>query len=178
MFEIEGVGWTQILLLMLLAGFSLLIAVVLWNLRHLDQRVALALYAGMAVCVAVAGLMVWFAIGQLRSAVEIVDDRLELRVQIYGRGIPISSILVDSAEIVSTGEPSPYRTVLRTNALGLPGYQLGWFNTADKGPALVAITSRQALALPTTDGFSLIISVGDHEGLLASIRDAQQRSIE
>ncbi|WP_417763517.1 PH domain-containing protein [Shewanella sp.] len=47
----------------------------------------------------------------------------------------------------------------RTNGIGLPGYHLGWFQLKQDGKALVAVSNtQQLLYIPTTLGFSLLLS--------------------
>jgi hypothetical protein len=53
---------------------------------------------------------------------------------------------------------------------GLPGYQSGWFRLANGESALVYLTDRsKAVHIPTTLGYSLLLSPDDPDGFLAAL---------
>ena len=66
---------------------------------------------------------------------------------------------------------SEYVPRWRTNGTGLPGYQAGWFKLANGEKALVFVTDpRRVVRVPTTEGFTVLLSVENPEDFLASLR--------
>jgi hypothetical protein len=60
---------------------------------------------------------------------------------------------------------------------GLPGYAAGWFRLNNGERALVYLTRpKPVLYVPTTLGYSLLLSPQDPENLLAAIRRKTTRS--
>lgn len=124
-----------------------------------------------AVTLAIAGFYGWIAWSINRSSVEVEGGALQLHVPMYGRSIPVSSLDLSSAAIVEVKKGSPYRPTGRTNGIGLPGFAVGWFKLNDGSKALLAITDRsRVVRIPTGEGYSLLVSVADPEGLLARLR--------
>jgi hypothetical protein len=59
----------------------------------------------------------------------------------------------------------------RTNGAALPGYKSGWFKLADGEKALAFVTDQRRVAyLPTSAGYSLLVSVEDPNALIANAR--------
>jgi hypothetical protein len=53
----------------------------------------------------------------------------------------------------------------------VPGYDLGWFSTFGKGKVLAAITKTdQVIAIPTTKGYTLLVSVEQPDQVTAQLR--------
>jgi hypothetical protein len=58
----------------------------------------------------------------------------------------------------------------RTFGTGLPGYQAGWFRLESGEKALLYLTDRsRAVYIPTTAGYSVLLSPENPDGLLAAI---------
>ena len=94
------------------------------------------------------------------TACRLIGDRaVKVNIFPYGRSIPITSIDVAHAQVLSPDERSGLKGARRTNGIGLPGYAVGWFRLAGGGKALVAVTRGRLLFLPTYEGYSLIVSV-------------------
>ena len=54
---------------------------------------------------------------------------------------------------------------------GLPGYQAGWFRLRNGEKALLYLTDRaRAVYIPTTAGYSLLLSPADPDGFLSQLR--------
>ena len=63
----------------------------------------------------------------------------------------------------------------RTLGTGLPGYRAGWFRLRNGEKALVYLTDRnRAVYVPTTAGFSVLISPADPDGFVAALRSPAQ----
>ena len=81
-----------------------------------------------------------------------------------------------AAKIVDLDETRELRPRWRTNGVGLPGYQAGWFKLADGEKALLFVTDPTAvLYIPTGEGYSLLMSVLDAPRFLASIKKQHSR---
>jgi hypothetical protein len=53
----------------------------------------------------------------------------------------------------------------------MPGYSSGWFLLKDHSKGLLFLTDpSRTVYLPTTDGYSLLISPADPEGFLAALK--------
>ncbi len=131
------------------------------------------LLAGMAVFFgALLGLFGWLAWSARHAAVEVSPDAISIRGAMYGRSIPLKRLKPDesaSIQIVS-GE---HRLVTRTNGAGLPGYLAGWFRSASGEKVLAFVTDKRRVAyLPTSEGYSLMVSVAEPDALIAAVRRA------
>ena len=116
-------------------------------------------------------LCIWFAWSASHLSVSIRSDTLQLHLPLYGRSIPISHLDLPNARIADIDSASSNRPTLRTNGIGLPGFGVGWFKLANGDKSLAALTSRQrVLYVPTTEGYSLLLSVTAPEQLLAQLR--------
>jgi hypothetical protein len=66
--------------------------------------------------------------------------------------------------------------VLRTNGIGLPGYQVGWFRLKNGETALLYVTDESTVTyLPTTEHDVLLLSVENAEAFLQALREPTRR---
>jgi hypothetical protein len=102
---------------------------------------------------------------------EITDAGLRLSGEFYGRFIPVSELNLEQSRLVDlTHEPNLAPT-LRTFGTGLPGYSTGWFRLRNGTKALLYLTNRkQAVYVPTTAGYSVLVSPKDPAGFLARLQ--------
>jgi hypothetical protein len=71
-------------------------------------------------------------------------------------------------DFAATPELRPGR---RTMGTGLPGYQSGWFRLANGEKALLYLTDRRrAVYVPTSAGYSLLLSPDDPDAFLEALR--------
>lgn len=101
-----------------------------------------------------------------------IDDRaLKIQGDIYGRTIPIESIVVEEARQIDLDRQSPYRPKWRTNGAGLPGYSAGWFKLKNGEKALIFVTQKEGVVyLPTRDNYVVMASISESEEFLRSLR--------
>ena len=53
----------------------------------------------------------------------------------------------------------------------MPGYNAGWFRLKNGSKALLALTDRSSVVyIPTTEDYSILLSVADPEAFLAAAR--------
>jgi hypothetical protein len=89
----------------------------------------------------------------------------------YGRTIPPSQILGRDAKRVDFSAEPGLAPRWRTMGTGLPGYQAGWFRLKNGEKALVYLTDRsRAVYVPTTAGYSLLLSPADPDRFLSAVR--------
>jgi hypothetical protein len=125
---------------------------------------------------ALVGLLLGRSLVASRSAHFVVSpDGLQLRGDWYGRTVPWTELRgQDARRVEFAAEPGlvPRR---RTMGTGLPGYQAGWFRLQNGERALLFLTDRQrAVYVPTTAGYSLLVSPADPDAFLAALRDGSR----
>ena len=126
------------------------------------------------ICIVLAAvfiLMLYIGISFQNSKVIVEGDRIKLVGDLWGRSIPFSKLELAKAKITDLGHDSEYRPKWRTCGTGLPGYASGWFKLANKEKALLYVTRRENVVyIPTTDGYSLLLSVQEPERFLKMLR--------
>jgi hypothetical protein len=126
--------------------------------------VLLALGLGVAVIVASFS-------GSRSASFEVSPDGLALHGDFYGRRIPREKLRLDGVRIVDLERDAALVPVRRTLGTGLPGYRAGWFRLADGQKALLYVTqTSRVVYVPTTDGYSVLLSPKDPDGLADSLR--------
>jgi hypothetical protein len=114
-------------------------------------------------------------LGSWTSRFEVSPEGLRLRGDLYGRLIPASQIVADGVRRVDFTTSSDLAPRRRTLGTGLPGYQAGWFRLANGDRALLYLTDRsRAVYVPTTDGYSVLLSPGDPDGFVAALRSLRR----
>ena len=101
---------------------------------------------------------------------EISPAGLAIRGDIYGRRLAFPSLLTGEAKVLDLGADPAHRPVLRTNGTGLPGYGSGWFKLANGEQALLFVTDRRVVYLPTREGYAVLLSVAEPEAFLQALR--------
>lgn len=102
----------------------------------------------------------WFLSGGFFSSINVSDDGLSINIPMYGRDFSWRQIQAKQARVIDLNHQGPLRPDWRTNGLGLPGYQLGWFKLTNQQRALVALSQREnVLMVPTTEDYLLLISL-------------------
>ena len=109
--------------------------------------------------------------GAHASRFEIRPDGLQLSGDLYGRLVPRAQIRVDQARRVNLTHEDGLRPRRRRVGTALPGYQAGWFRLRNGEKALLYLTDRRrAVYIPTTAGYSLLLSPADPDGFLTRLR--------
>jgi hypothetical protein len=134
--------------------------------------VTIWIIAGLALLIALLlGLFIWIGWATQCTAFEVTGDKLSLHGDIYGRDIPRADIAADKGRILDLKVDREHRPILRTNGCGLPGYASGWFRLANGEKALLFVTTGDAVVyLPTTKGYSLLLSPKDPHRLLQALQ--------
>jgi len=119
---------------------------------------------------AVICLMGYIAYSSRYTQFELSSTELRIAGDIYGRSIPITSLIIDRSQKIDMNRDSVYQPTRRINGTGLPGYRSGWFKLCNGEKALLFVTqSHNVVYLPTTDGYSLLISVQEPDQFLRSL---------
>jgi hypothetical protein len=119
----------------------------------------------------VIGLALALAFWPRALNVEVTHESVTIRGSIYGRTVPRSQLRLSEARIVNLAQEPTLRPRIRTNGVGLPSYQVGWFRLSDRERALCFLTTTEAvLYLPTTENYALLISTADPDALLHSLK--------
>lgn len=112
-------------------------------------------------------------VGSRNASFEIDPYALTLRGDLYGRTVPRTSIRTEGVRVVDLDREPKLAPVRRTLGTALPGYRSGWFRLADGEKALLYVTDRSRVVyVPTTAGYSILLSPSDPDGFAASLREA------
>lgn len=121
------------------------------------------LYAGFAVIPAVlAILFVLVAHATNNMSVRVGEEGIVMKTGLRARVIPLSSVRRDGVRQVDLATHPELQPVRRTNGSEMAGLKEGWFRLQNGEKALVALTNpAQAVYIPTTEGYSLLVSPAD-----------------
>lgn len=126
------------------------------------------------VCVAlliVVAALAYIAYSAQHSRIEIPEGEFKLAGDFWARSIPIQSLRLEDAAILDLTSSSEYAPRRRTFGTGLPGYASGWFLLRNGEKALAYLTCRESVVyLPTSLGYSLLLSADRPQELLATLR--------
>lgn len=99
---------------------------------------------------------------------ELTDEGLQIRGGIYRRFIPKSSLFIEGAKILDLNAEGEYQPKLRTNGIGLPGYNAGWFKLKNGSKALLFVTNpSKVIYIPSKEKYSVLLSTSRPEEFLA-----------
>lgn len=143
-------GAIDLMLLAIVVRFAL-------NLSEADAEG----WVGLVVTLSVSVLFGWFFVQQAVSTVHISPTHLVLKVPLYGRRIALGDIQLADVRIMTEDESETWGLTWRTNGIGLPGYQVGWFRTRRQGKVLAARTGKEVVLIPTTKNYTVMVSVQD-----------------
>lgn len=172
-FKITAAKTNAVVTLCALAAFSWLLVYV--AVRALPTSTFLSLLI-VAPVIAIGLLMAWFAVAQRQSTVSIRDRQVVIKLPLYGRTMALEEIDASSLAKLDLSSDQSFRLQWRTNGLGIPGYNLGWFRTRGAGKALAALTGTEAVKWTTTGGYSVLLSLDDADGFLAALHEALPRA--
>jgi len=117
-------------------------------------------------------------VGSRNASFELDAHSLTLRGDMYGRSVPRAEIRASDVRVVDLDREPKLTPVRRTFGTALPGYRSGWFRLADGEKALLYVTDRSRVVyVPTTAGYSILLSPSDPDGLAASLREPPVRVV-
>ena len=118
-----------------------------------------------------AGAFSYFLYSSYNTKVELSSDSISIQGALYSRSVLLERILIHEAKLINLNEDIEYAPKLRTNGIGIPGYQAGWFKLKNGRKALLHVTAKSSvLLLPTLDNYDVLLSVSDAAKLLSQLR--------
>jgi hypothetical protein len=127
--------------------------------------------------VGILGLFIYIAYSSRNVRFEVSEGGLAIRGGLYGRTVAAESLILDQAQPLDLRGSGDHAPRTRTNGIGMPGYLAGWFRLRNREKALLFVTDRSSVVhIPTTEGYSLLLSVADPEVFLGALRRACGRS--
>jgi hypothetical protein len=122
--------------------------------------------------VGVMAMLIQSVRGGQASRFEVSESGLRLRGDLWGRQVPASAIKGDGVRLVDLSAAPELAPKWRTMGAAVPGYSSGWFKLRNGERALLYLTARtQAVYVPTTQGYSLLLSPQDPERFVARLKE-------
>lgn len=126
------------------------------------------------VVLVMAGVIAIFTISMLgarTSRFTLSPEGLRLQGDLHGRLIPATQLRPAEAMRIDARTSAELRPTRRTFGTGAPGYQSGWFRLANGERALLYLTdATKAVYIPTSEGYSVLLSPADPDGFLAALQ--------
>lgn len=116
------------------------------------------------------------AVSTRSGRVELTDAGIAIHSAFYGRTIPWSSVFADRAMPLDLTRSPEHEPSIRTNGIGLPGYNAGWFRLRNGSNALAFITDRHSVACVPTRDFVLLVSLGEPVSFVEAVKKRTHRS--
>ncbi len=126
--------------------------------------------AGALVTLVTVGLFGYIGMTMNHLYVELTPDAMKIKIPMYSRTIPRSELLLDQVRVINMKAPDAPRFTMRTNGIGLPGFQAGWFRVKDIGKVLACVTDMtRVVVIPTTNDYQILVSMKDPESFVNSL---------
>lgn len=120
-------------------------------------------------------LLSWTVYGSTHTTFHVSGGTLRIKGPIYGRSISAEKLRWSDARKVDLNQNSGLKLRFKLNGSGLPGFSSGWYRLIDGTKALVFVTDlSKVVAIPTTEGYTVLLSVADPDGFLAAARVVPQ----
>jgi len=127
-----------------------------------------------AILVAVIVLILWSTWSTRHSRVDVDAQGIRLVGDLWGRRIPFEKLDLDQARRINLHQERDFAPRWRTMGTGLPGYSAGWFKLRNGEKALIYVTDpHDVVYIPTTDGYSLLLSVTEPDRFLARLGQSE-----
>ncbi|WP_049398901.1 PH domain-containing protein [Stenotrophomonas maltophilia] len=121
--------------------------------------------------IVIAVLAVGLGAAFFRRRVELAGNVLDVRSTMYRRRVPVAQLRLDQAEVVDLQRDRRYGIRVKTNGYSMPGFYAGHFRLQGGGKGFALVTDRaRVLALPVSDGSTLLLSVDRPQALLDALR--------
>ncbi|HDS1836108.1 MULTISPECIES: PH domain-containing protein [unclassified Stenotrophomonas] len=121
--------------------------------------------------IVIAVLAVGLGVAFFRRRVELAGNVLDVRSTMYRRRVPVAQLRLDQAEVVDLQRDRRYGIRVKTNGYSMPGFYSGHFRLQGGGKGFALVTDRaRVLALPVSDGSTLLLSVDRPQALLDALR--------
>ena len=122
---------------------------------------------------AAAGLALSPAYGSRNVRFQISSAGLRVTGDLYGRLVPAAGIQAAAIRPLDFALEPQLQPRWRINGISVPGYRSGWFKLNNGEWGLLFVTDPQRVALvPTSAGYSVLLSVADPQQFVAALRAA------
>ncbi|QLE87248.1 hypothetical protein FLM48_20540 [Shewanella sp. Scap07] len=144
--------WSFIGLIAMLVGIAALVF-----FKRMPQP---AKVASMALMVPLILAFSW-VLYQINDAKLVIDEQtLTLDVPVYGFSLPLSEVDMQAISYLDWHTQPDLKPRLRTNGIGMPELQLGWFKLKNQQKAFMAMTDQSKLIMiPTSHDYPIILSL-------------------
>jgi len=122
----------------------------------------------------------WLVLSLVGAALTLAYRRRELRVEprqltiaatLYTRRVPVGSMWLDRARVVSFAENPDFKPGMKSNGFQFPGFRAGNFHMKGGGKAFCLITDdSRVLVIPLRDGNSVLVSPEQPRTLLDELK--------
>lgn len=116
-----------------------------------------------------------FVVYAMRAPVfSVTGNQLVISGSPWGRSVPVDGLRLVEARQLDLSTATDMAPARRLNGIGLPGFRGGWFRLANGEKALVFVgRGNDAVYIPTTLGFALMIAPAEPAALLSALSSAQ-----
>lgn len=121
-----------------------------------------------AIGLVLASAFLWVMLGP--RTVTVAPDRVRVSGALYSTELPRDAIDRDGVRVVDLNEVSEVSPRSKSNGLGLPGLQEGWFELANGKRAFVMLTDRSRVVVVPSSREWLLLSVPDADRLVDRLR--------
>lgn len=122
-----------------------------------------------ALLLALAAGLATIALSTRGAPVELSAEGLRIRSPFYGRLISWREIDATTVRAVDLADEPGLRPGFRSNGIGLPGYQAGWFSLKNGRDGLLFLTDRGRVAVIPTRTYTVLLSVEDPAAFVAAV---------
>ena len=136
---------------------------------------ARSLAPGALAGVAVTGLLLFAGMAwwMWRTEIVLADDYLRISAGLYAKQVPRSVIDWQNSHRVDLSRWPEFKPALRTNGIGLPGYQVGSFRLNNGARAFLVLTGEPIVYVALQRGEGLLLSVEAGSALFRELGEAQ-----
>jgi hypothetical protein len=116
-------------------------------------------------------LLGWLAWSTQHARFTLSPEGLRLQGDLWGRHIPLHALKLDEAVVTDLRQDVAHQPKRRTMGSALPGYSAGWFELRNGSKGLLYVTDRsRVVRLPTSEGYTLLLSVPEPQRLIDALR--------
>ena len=115
-------------------------------------------------------LIVLMVVTSTRSTLSLENGMLTIDSLIYKTKLPLSSIDKENVKAINMYDENLTIT-LRTNGIGLPHAQIGWFRGSGGKYKLYLTDKTSVVSIPTTEGYTILFSSKDAEQIVKIIKE-------
>jgi hypothetical protein len=117
-------------------------------------------------------LFLWIAFSSRTIQFEIRPEGLRLRGDLWGRLVPAGAMKLEQARRADLRAEKALQPKWRMAGSAVGNYRSGWFKLRGGGKGLLYLTDpANAVLIPTTENYVILLSVADPDRFLARLRE-------